>query len=87
MSAPVHRAAPLVALLAALGAEAARAQGPDQAWRTLESAHFRVHFPAAAEAWSTRLASRLEAVRAAVVAEVGSAPARTVEVVVSVFLI
>ena len=83
MSAPVHRAAPLVALLAALGAGAVRAQGPDQAWRTLESAHFRVHFPAAAEAWSTRLASRLEAIRAAVVAEVGYAPARTVEVVVA----
>jgi hypothetical protein len=75
--------APLAALLAALGALALRAQGPDEAWRTVETAHFRVHFPAAAEAWSARLAARLEAVRAAVADEVGYAPLAMVDVVVA----
>ena len=59
------------------------AQGPAAPWRTLETPHFRLHYPAPAEAWTRRAASRLEAVRARVAAEVGYTPPEVVDVVVS----
>jgi hypothetical protein len=58
------------------------AQAPHEPWRTITTAHFRVHYPAQYEAWATRAASRLESVRAAVVAEVGFDPATITDVVV-----
>jgi hypothetical protein len=69
-----------VALL--LAASAALAQSPAEAWRTVRTAHFRVHYPVRMEAWSLRAASRLESVRDAVVAEVGYAPKQITDVVV-----
>jgi hypothetical protein len=59
------------------------AQGPSADWRTLETAHFRVHYPAASEAWARRAAGRLEAIRERVAAEVGYMPPETVDVLVS----
>jgi WD40 repeat protein len=75
-------------LLLLLAPFAARAQGvvaqaPSADWRTIETAHFRLHFPAASEAWSRRAAARLEAIRDRVVAEVGYAPPEVVDVLVS----
>ncbi len=58
------------------------AQTPHGAWRTITTAHFRVHYPAQYEAWSIRAASRLESVRAAVIAEVGFAPETVTDVIV-----
>jgi hypothetical protein len=58
------------------------AQAPHEDWRTISTAHFRVHYPAAYEAWATRAASRLESVRAAVVAEVGFAPETVTDVLI-----
>src|SRR5207248_2317516 len=49
------------------------AQGPDAAWRTISTPHFRIHFPAEDEAWAGRVAGDIESVRAAVVREVGFA--------------
>lgn len=65
-----------------LVAASAAAQSPDEAWRTIETAHFRVHYPAEYEEWSTRAAERLESIREAVSAEVGYAPPQKVDVLV-----
>ncbi|HKO54900.1 MAG TPA: hypothetical protein VJ276_03415 [Thermoanaerobaculia bacterium] len=59
-----------------------RAQAPSDDWRTLATPHYRIHYPRQYEAWATRAASRLEAVRAAVVEEVGFAPRVVTDVIV-----
>ncbi len=64
-------------------AAGARAQGPEAAWRTLETPHFRIYCPAEAEAWSRRLAGRLESIRQAVGREVGYTPPQRIDVVVA----
>ncbi|HEY3056524.1 MAG TPA: hypothetical protein VGK31_11400 [Thermoanaerobaculia bacterium] len=64
-------------------ASGARAQGPSAAWRTISTAHFRVHYPAEYEAWATRAASRIESIRAAVVKEVGFDPPQRIDIVIS----
>jgi len=66
-----------------LTAAPASAQGPAADWRTLETPHFRVHYPAPSEAWARQAAARLEAIRERVVAEVGYAPPEVVDVLVS----
>jgi len=63
-------------------AGAAAAQTPAAEWRTVETAHFRVHFPAEYEAWSVRAATRLESIRAEVVKEIGFDPPQRIDVVV-----
>lgn len=70
--------ATLLLLAAPMGA-----QGPAAAWRTVETAHFRVHYPAAYEEWALRAASRLESVRSAVSAEIGFTPSQTIDVLVA----
>ncbi len=75
--------AALLAAVAWLGAAAALAQGPAADWRTLATAHFRVHYPAPYEAWAQRAGAWLELVRERDVAEIGFTPADTVDVVVS----
>jgi hypothetical protein len=57
-------------------------QAPHEAWRTIVTPHFRVHYPAQYEGWATRAAERLESVRSAVVAEVGFSSATVTDVVV-----
>jgi Tol biopolymer transport system component len=71
-----------LAFVSLLFASAAFAQAPHERWRTITTPHFRVHYPAQYEGWATRAASRLESVRAAVVAEVGFAPDTVTDVVV-----
>jgi Tol biopolymer transport system component len=82
---PARLLAPLAAavLAAAPVAAPSRAQAPHEAWRTLELPRFRVHYPAASEAWALRTAARLEAIRDRLEAEIGFAPAEVVDVVVA----
>ena len=70
-------------LLALLIAAPALAQSPAADWRTIETPHFRVHYPAESEAWARRSAARLESIRERVAAEIGYTPAETVDVLVS----
>ncbi|MEA2463969.1 MAG: hypothetical protein QOJ98_1716 [Acidobacteriota bacterium] len=63
-------------------ATTAAAQSPAADWRTIQTAHFRVHYPREYEEWSTRAAERLESIREAVSAEVGFAPAQVIDVLV-----
>ncbi len=60
----------------------AQAQSPYEDWKTLDTGHFRVHYPAQAEPWVLQAASRFEAIHANVVQAVGHDPERKVDVVV-----
>jgi len=73
----------LAAALAFAAAGRARAQSPSADWRTLETVHFRVHYPAPFEASARHAAGELEAIRGRVAAFVGYAPPGRIEVVVS----
>ena len=77
------RRAPLLFFAAFLLAAAVEAQSPSAEWRTIETAHFRVHYPAPFEAWAKRAASRIESVHSRVTEYVGYTPGRRVEVLVS----
>lgn len=72
----------LALFLMAAAAPALYAQGPAADWRTIETAHFRVHYPREYEEWSARAASRLESIREAVSAEVGFAPPQKIDVLI-----
>jgi hypothetical protein len=65
-----------------LTAPAVFAQAPSAAWRTMRTAHFRIHYPAPYEAWANKAASRIESVRAAVVTQVGFDPPQIADVLV-----
>jgi hypothetical protein len=67
---------------AILACAPAFAQGPDADWRTITTAHFRIHYPVQYEAWATRAASDIESVRAAVVKEVGFSPKEITDILV-----
>jgi len=73
-------------LLAAL-AGAARAQDqlttPSLEWRTVQTEHFVIHYPARAAAWTLDVASRIDAAYDAVSALVGYAPPRRVTLMVA----
>ncbi len=66
-----------------VAAAPALAQGPSAEWRTVTTPHFRVHYTAPAEAWALDAASKLEAIRSRVIAEVGYAAPGAVDVIVS----
>ncbi len=68
--------------LALLLPSSALAQDPQQPWRTVETGHFRLHYPVEAEAWSLDAAQRFEAIHAAVTEAVGYEPRQVVDVVV-----
>ncbi|MDX1584218.1 MAG: hypothetical protein R3338_11530, partial [Thermoanaerobaculia bacterium] len=59
------------------------AQAPHDEWRTVETEHYRIHFPASHEDWALYAAARLESVREIVGAEVGFAPEETIDIVVT----
>ena len=61
----------------------ARAQGPAADWRTVETEHFRIHYPAPFAAWALHAAGEIEAIHARVTGFVGYVPARRIEVVVA----
>ncbi len=72
----------ITTLLLALLAAAPRAQTTHEDWRVLETGHYRVHYPLAAEPWVLQAASRWEAIHAVVAETVGHDMERTVDVVV-----
>jgi hypothetical protein len=76
------RRAGLAALLF-LACGTAAAQGPAAEWRTVETAHFRIHYPAPFAAWALHAAGEIEAIHARVTDYVGYVPARRIEVVVA----
>src|SRR5512140_506984 len=56
---------------------------PDAHWQTLRTPHFTVVYPREFEDWARTMAERLESVRSAVGAEVGSLPRKPVTVLVT----
>lgn len=77
----------LAGLLLLAPAADARAQSlglprPHADWRTVETAHFIVHYPREFADWTLPMAARLESVHAAVSALIGSQPADRVTVIV-----
>lgn len=73
-------AALAAAVLALLGVAPAHAQGPSAPWRTLATAHFRLHYPAPYAAWAERAAAWLELLRQRDIAEIGFTPEEVVDV-------
>ena len=55
---------------------------PELHWETIHTTHFDVHFPRVMRPWAIDAAGRLEGMHDAVVALVGSGPARKVSVVI-----
>jgi len=51
-------------------------------WRTIETQHFALHYPADLEEWTRALATRVESIDSAVTREVGYAPPRRTQIVV-----
>lgn len=70
-------------VLSLASAAPALSQSPSADWRTLETPHFRVHYPQPSEEWARHAAARLESIRERVVEEIGYAPPETVDVLVS----
>jgi hypothetical protein len=60
----------------------AQAEVPSLHWRTITTAHFRIHFEPGLEAWSEQLAAQIEGVRRVVAARVGYTPPRIIDVLV-----
>ena len=72
-------AGPFLFALASVSA----AQGPSADWRTVETQHFRIHYPAPFEAWAVHAAGEIEAIHGRVTGFIGYLPPRRIEVVVS----
>src|SRR5512142_525120 len=80
----MRRAIAIVAFALGLAVPAtAAADRPSADWRTIETPHFRVHFPAPFEAWAARAAASLEAAHGRIADYVGYAPGRPIDVLVS----
>ena len=69
-------------LLGLLFASGAFAQVPSENWRTLETPHFRVHFPQDFEEWAVQAAARLETSYIQLTPIVGFSPEGRVDVLV-----
>ncbi len=73
----------VLATILLLSAGSATGQGPAADWRTVETKHFRVHYPAPFEAWALHAAGEIEAIHARVTEFIGYVPPRRIEVVVA----
>ncbi len=60
----------------------ALAQSSSDDWRTVETEHYRFHYPLQAEAWALQAASQAEAIRANTAEAIGYSPEVQIEVVV-----
>lgn len=60
----------------------ALAQQGHDTWKTVETEHFRVHYPQQAEAWALHAAGQMDAIRANTSAAIGYAPDVVIDVVV-----
>lgn len=72
----------LSVLLAFSTAHLLSAQPASAPWRTIETAHFRVHFPAPFEAWARHAAEAIEGVHERVTDFVGYRPPKRIDVLV-----
>ena len=66
-------------------ATTASAQGlirPHLDWRTIDTEHFRIHYPAPMGEWTRSFVARVESVHDIVTAHVGFQPGRRVEILV-----
>jgi hypothetical protein len=75
----------LAAVLIAVGGRTAHAQSVVRTWltwRTVETSHFALHYPANLEEWTRALATHVESIDSAVAREVGYAPGRRTQIVV-----
>jgi len=59
------------------------AQTPSADWRTVETKHFRVHYPQPFEAWAHDVVARLESTRDRVATRIGYFPEERVDVMVA----
>lgn len=59
-----------------------QAQSPDAAWQTIETANFRIHYPAETADWARHVANRIETARRRVDELVGFDPGGTIDVLV-----
>lgn len=60
----------------------ALAQNSSDEWKTVETDHYRLHYPVQAEAWALYTASQVDDIRARTSAEIGYAPPQIIDVVV-----
>lgn len=72
----------LLAAALAWSSRPAHAWTADEPWRTVETEHYRIHYPADTEAWALDLAQRADAMRERVAEVVGWQPERPTELVV-----
>jgi hypothetical protein len=72
-----------LSVLLALAASHLTAQSPSAPWQTIETAHFRVHFPAPFEPWARRAAGAIESIHERVTEAIGFRTARPIEVLVA----
>lgn len=70
------------ALIASPLALRAQADVPALRWRTIETAHFRLHFEPGLEDWTRDVAAKLESVRSAVARRVDYTPPRKIDIIV-----
>ena len=68
--------------LVLIGSRFAAAQSPSAAWRTIETAHFRVHFPAPFAPWARRAAASIESIHERVSEAVGFRSGRSIDLLV-----
>ena len=61
----------------------AMAHAPDAHWKTIQTQHFRVHYPVAHEVWARQAAAKLETVRDLVGEAVGYRPQEITDVIIS----
>ncbi|MHB0972249.1 MAG: hypothetical protein ACYC7A_18880 [Thermoanaerobaculia bacterium] len=73
----------LLAIVLAACAMPVAAQSPDAEWRTIETAHFRFHYPAPFEEWTLSAATRMESIRTTLIEEIGYAAPERVDVIVA----
>ncbi|HET7436675.1 MAG TPA: hypothetical protein VFN10_18345 [Thermoanaerobaculia bacterium] len=71
------------AILAIVSTSALYAQSPAADWQTVETEHFRIHYPREYGEWSLRVASHIESIRAAVATEVGFSPAQKIDILIA----
>jgi len=71
----------LVFLFQGLFVDVSKAQNIVRQWRSMETEHFRIHYPEAYSEWTFKIASRLEAIHETVTQNVGYSPDRILDII------
>ena len=72
----------LASVVAMLSTCTASAQDADDAWRTVETEQYRVHYPVEAEPWALDVAAQLDDIERRVSEQVGYSPPQPIDVVI-----